>query len=167
MIRKNTTKIEVKLRKKLYLANPYGFSKQTKNLLTEFKAIFNHLNLEVFEPFERTKYLINKKGNWAYDLAKSNFDDIKSCDCIFAIVNGTPPDEGVMVELGIAIALNKKIFLFRDDFRNCSDSDQYPLNLMLFLGLPKVDWQKYFFESLDDITNSNKEFLSWSKSNLS
>jgi len=126
------------LSKKLYLANPYGFSKQTKNLLKEFINIFNDLNIEVYEPFERTKSIIQKDGEWAYDLAISNFNDLKECDCIFAIVNGTPPDEGVMIELGIAIALKKKIFLFRDDFRKCSDSNQYPLNLMLFLDCLKM-----------------------------
>ena len=149
--------------KKLYLANPYGFSKQTKTLLNEFIEIFNDLNIEVFEPFERAKTLIQKGGKWAYDLAKSNFYDLKKCDCIFAIVNGTPPDEGVMIELGIAIALKKKIFLFRDDFRNCSDSDQYPLNLMLFLGLPKDDWEKYYFESLQDIKSNKKRFVESAK----
>jgi len=149
------------LKKRLYLANPYGFSKQTKKLLCEFINIFNELNIEVYEPFERTKDIIKKEGKWAYDLAISNFHDLKKCDCIFAIVNGTPPDEGVMIELGIAIALKKKIFLFRDDFRNCSDSNQYPLNLMLFLGLPKDEWEKYYFESLKDIKNDKKEFVKW------
>ena len=112
------------MRKKLYLANPYGFSKQTKTLLNKFIEIFNDLNVEVFEPFERAKPLL-RRCDWAYDVARSNFYDLKECDCIFAIVNGNPPDEGVMIELGIAIALKKEIFLFRDDFRNCSDSDQY------------------------------------------
>ena len=153
------------MKKKLYLANPYGFSKQTKNLLCEFINIFNSLNIEVYEPFERTKHLIQKEDHWAYDLAESNFHDLKKCDCIFAIVNGTPPDEGVMIELGIAIALRKKIFLFRDDFRNCSDSNQYPLNLMLFLGLPRDNWKKYYFESLEDIKNNKKGFLEWAKNN--
>ena len=151
------------MRKKLYLANPYGFSKQTKSLLCEFIKVFNQLNVEVYEPFERTKHLINEKSNWALDLAKSNFEDLNKSDCIFAIVNGNPPDEGVMIELGIAIALKKKIFLFRDDFRNCSDSNEYPLNLMLFLGLPKNEWRKYYFESIEDITDSKKKFLEWLK----
>mgnify|MGYP006215764685 FL=1 len=66
-----------------------------------------------------------------------------------------------MVELGIAIALKKEIFLFRDDFRNCSDSDQYPLNLMLFVGLKKESWSKNYFETLEDIKNPNKNFLNW------
>tara|TARA_B100002019_G_scaffold112437_1_gene96820 strand:+ start:248 stop:703 length:456 start_codon:yes stop_codon:yes gene_type:complete len=150
------------LKKKLYLANSYGFSKQTKKLLYEFINIFNDLNIEVYEPFERTQHLIQKE-EWAYDLAKSNFNDLKNCDCIFAIINGTPPDEGVMIELGIAIALKKKIFLFRDDFRNCSDSNEYPLNLMLFLGLPKNNWEKYYFESLKDINSNKKGFVEWAK----
>ena len=149
------------MKKKLYLANPYGFSKQTKKLLYEFINIFNDLNIEVYEPFERTKQIIHKTDNWAYDLAERNFLDLKNSDCIFAIVNGTPPDEGVMIELGIAIALKKKIFLFRDDFRNCSDSNQYPLNLMLFLGLPKDNWKKYYFESLEDIKSNKKGLLAW------
>ena len=38
------------------------------------------------------------KEKWAYILAESNFNDLKKCDCIFAIVNGTSPDEGVMIE---------------------------------------------------------------------
>jgi len=151
------------LKKKLYLANPYGFSKQTKKLLYEFINIFNDLNIEVYEPFDRTKHIVQKEGVWAYDLAKSNFNDLKECDCIFAIVNGNPPDEGVMIELGIAIALKKAIFLFRDDFRNCSDNDQYPLNLMLFLGLPKDNWKKYYFESLQDIKSNKKRFIEWAK----
>ena len=152
------------MKKKLYLANPYGFSKQTKNLLSEFIKIFHNLNLEVYEPFERTKHLISNKNNFAYEVAKTNFEDLKSCDCIFAIVNGNPPDEGVMLELGVAIALKKEIFLFRDDFRHCTDSDQYPLNLMLFVGLPKEGWENNYFESLEDIYNPNKNLVNWAKS---
>ena len=151
------------MKKKLYLANSLGFSKQTKNLLCEFTKIFNSLNIEVYEPFERNKHIIQSKDNWAYDIAERNFNDLKKCDCIFAIVNGTPPDEGVMIELGIAIALKKKIFLFRDDFRNCSDNNQYPLNLMLFLGLPKDNWKKYYFESILDIKSDEKGFVEWAK----
>ena len=151
------------MKKKLYLANPYGFSKQSKKLLYEFINIFNDFDIEVFEPFERTKHIIEKEGEWAYELAKYNYSYLKKCDCIFAIVNGTPPDEGVMIELGIAIALKKEIFLFRDDFRNCSDSNQYPLNLMLFLGLPKYNWEKYYFESIRDIKSNKKGLVEWAK----
>ena len=43
-----------------------------------------------------------------------------------------------MVEFSVAIALNQTIFLFRSDFRRCTDSEHYPLNLMLFALLPEV-----------------------------
>ena len=151
------------MKKKLYLANPYGFSKQIKNLLNEFIDIFNELNIEVYEPFEKTKHLPKKGGAWSYNLAKSNLNALKNCDGIFAIVNGSPPDEGVMIELGIAIALKMDIFLFRDDFRICADSDQYPLTLMLFLGLPAGNWKKYYFESIEDIISDKKGIIDWAK----
>ena len=152
------------MKKKLYLANPYGFSKQTNTLLPEFIRIFQDLNLDVYEPFERTKHLISDKNDWAYELAITNLKDLKSSDCIFAIVNGNPPDEGVMIEVGIAIALKKEIFLYRDDFRKCSDSNEYPLNLMLFAGLSKENWSRNYFECLEDIKNVKKNFLKWVQS---
>ena len=43
-------------KKKLYLANPYGFSRQTKDLLPPFIKIIQNLNIEVYEPFDRTKH---------------------------------------------------------------------------------------------------------------
>ena len=128
------------MKKKLYLANDYGFSKSTIDSLDKFLKLFNELNLETYEPFEKSKKYIANETNWAYKVAKANFNAIKESDCLFAIVNGSPPDEGIMVEIGIAIALKKEVFLFRDDFRFCTDSDQYPLNLMIFLGLPENNW---------------------------
>ena len=65
------------MRKKLYIANPYGFSKQTKKLLCEFINIFNDLNIKVYEPFERTKQIIHKEDNWEKYYFES-LQDIKS-----------------------------------------------------------------------------------------
>ena len=99
------------MKKKLYLANPYGFSKQTKNLLFEFINIFNALDVEVYEPFERTKNIIQKEGEWAYELAKSNYEDLKKCDCIFAIVmvvawNFGYPEASPLEDVVIAVILS-------------------------------------------------------------
>ena len=104
--------------KTVYLANPYGFSKQQRSLLLPpIIQALEALDVEVWEPFERNNQIDASQVGWAYQVAQADFRDVKACDGIFAIVNGTPPDEGVMVELGMAIALNKAIFLFRDDFR--------------------------------------------------
>ena len=152
--------------KRIYLANPYGFSQQQKELLLPpITNKLNSLGAEVWEPFERNNQLDLSKPGWAYKIAKADLDDVKNCDGIFAIVNGTPPDEGVMVELGIAIALDKAIFLFRDDFRKCTDSEFYPLNLMLFAGLPEVGWENYFYISVEEIDSPDKALYKWLSEN--
>ena len=68
-----------------------------------------------------------------------------------------------MVELGLAIAWEKPVFLFRDDFRRCTDSDTYPLNLMLFTGLPETDWQAYWYGSIEEIIDPGKALARWLK----
>ena len=84
-----------------------------------------------------------------------------SSDGIFAIVNGNPPDEGVMVELGAAIALQKKIFLFRDDRRNSNDCESYPLNTMIFSGLPERGWEDHFYRSIEEVRSQGKALARW------
>lgn len=149
----------------IYLANHYGFSKQQRALLLPpIIQALEALGIEVWEPFKRNNQIDFSETGWAYRVAQADFQDVKACDGIFAIVNGTPPDEGVMVELGMAIALNKAIFLFRDDFRRCTDSEQYPLNLMIFAGLPETDWQDFYYTSVEEISSVHKALYTWSSS---
>lgn len=150
--------------KTLYLANPYGFSAQQKALLLPpIVQQLQSLGAEVWEPFLRNNQVDFAKPGWAYQVAQADCHDVRACDGVFAIVNGTPPDEGVMVELGMAIALQKAIFLFRDDFRRCTDSDQYPLNLMIFAGLPEMGWQDFYYTSIAEILSPQKALYRWLK----
>ena len=89
---------------------------------------------------------------------------MRGADAIFAVVNGVPPDEGVMVELGMAIALGKPTFLFRDDFRRATDSEEYPLNLMLFTGMPHDAWRGFYYTCVDEIASSGKALARWASS---
>jgi nucleoside 2-deoxyribosyltransferase len=150
--------------KTLYLANPYGFSAQQRELLLPpIVTQLASLGAEVWEPFARNNQVDFSQPGWAYQVAQADVRDVVACDGIFAIVNGTPPDEGVMVELGIAIALKKAIFLFRDDFRRCTDSEAYPLNLMVFAGLPQDSWQNYFYQTVAEISAPEKALYQWLK----
>ena len=115
----------------------------------------------MWEPFARNGQVDLAKSGWAYRVAQRDLQDVRDADAFFAIVNGTPPDEGVMVELGVAIALGKPVFLFRDDFRRCTDSEQYPLNLMLFAGLPRDEWQEHLYTDLDEIKAPEKALVRW------
>ena len=148
----------------IYLASPYGFSAQWKRLLLpEFVQALEGLGLAVWEPFARNGQVDLAQPGWAHQVAQRDLQDVRDADGLFAIVNGTPPDEGVMVELGAAIALGKPTFLFRDDFRRCTDSEQYPLNLMLFAGLPAEGWQDYLFDSIESLSDPNSALAHWAR----
>ena len=71
-----------------------------------------------------------------------------------------------MLELGAAIALAKPVFLYRDDFRRCSDSEDYPLNLMVFSGLPRHGWQDYLYGSIAELADPSKALMRWLASAL-
>ena len=66
-----------------------------------------------------------------------------------------------MLELGVAIALHRPTFLFRDDVRRCADSATYPLNLMAFTGLPEIAWETYYYTSLDDLSDPARPLAIW------
>ena len=148
--------------KTIYLANPYGFSTQQKEmLLPGIIEALESLGLEVWEPFARNNQEDLAVPGWAYRIGQADFRDVRDSDAIFAVVNGVPPDEGVMVELGMAIALGKPSFLFRDDFRRATDSEEYPLNLMLFTGLPEKGWRDFYYTSVEEIADPNKALTRW------
>jgi nucleoside 2-deoxyribosyltransferase len=153
--------------KRIYLANPYGFSDQCQRLLLPpLIEALERLGLEVWEPFACNNQTDFAQPGWAYEVGQRDYRDVRECDAIFAVVNGTPPDEGVMVELGMAIALGKPTFLFRDDFRRCTDSEAYPLNLMLFTGLPRESWRDYYYTSIAELSAADKALARWSVGKL-
>ncbi|TGG85739.1 MAG: nucleoside 2-deoxyribosyltransferase [Aphanocapsa feldmannii 277cV] len=141
----------------LYLASGYGFSAQQRRLLLpELVDRLSRLGYEVWEPFSRNNQIDLSGDDWVWTVAAADRRDVEQADLILAVCNGTPPDEGVMVELGMAIALGKPTVLFRDDFRRCSDSDGLPLNLMLFAGIPADDWQAWYYDSLEGLDDPAK-----------
>ena len=149
-------------RKTIYLASPYGFSLQQRSeLLPTFVGALERLGAEVWEPFARNNQEDPDTSGWAHRVGQRDLADVRGCDGIFAIVNGTPPDEGVMVELGVAIGRAIPTFLFRDDIRRCADSDMYPLNLMLFTGLPADGWRDYYYTDVDELADAGKALAPW------
>ena len=151
---------------RLYLASPYGFSRHWRErLLPDFITALEQLGLEVWEPFSRNGQVDLAEPGWAWRVAQADLQDVRDADGLLAIVNGTPPDEGVMLELGAAIGLGKPVFLYRDDFRRCSDSEDYPLNLMVFSGLPQDGWQEWFYESIEELGNPSKALMRWINGN--
>ena len=154
--------------KTLYLANPYGFSRQQRaGPLNDLIHALEAVGATVWEPFARNNQIDANSPGAAWKIGQADLRDVREADGLFAVVNGCPPDEGVMVELGMAIAWNKPVFLFRDDFRRCTDSGQYPLNLMVFTGLPEIDWEAYWYSSVEEIADSEKALAKWLNSDTS
>ena len=148
--------------KKIYLASPYGFSEQQRRLLLpELVKALEDLGLEVWEPFARNNQVDFTQPGWAYRVGQADRRDVEECDAVFGVVNGCPPDEGVSLELGLAISLGKPTFLFRDDFRRVTDSEEYPLNLMLFSGMPEDTWRDYYHTSVSEIPE--KALARWAR----
>ena len=151
-------------KKTIYLANPYGFSAQQRAiLLPKFVAALESLGLEVWEPFARNNQESPLRPGWAYRIGQADIRDAMEADAIFAIVNGVPPDEGVMVELGAAIAAGKPTFLFRDDLRKVTECEEYPLNLMLFSGLPENGWEASYYTAFEEICDPSKALARWAR----
>ena len=165
----------------VYLASGMGFSARERELvLPGLVAALEAAGANVFEPFtdneEGAKTAAEQAPGWAYRIGQADMDAVRRCDAVFCVCNGNPPDEGAMVELGAAIALRKATFLFRDDFRTCTATEAYPLNLMLFAGLPPgehgvgagagagaggLGWRDYYYSATEEIGDPAKAFKRW------
>ena len=53
------------------------------------------------------------------------------------------------------------MFLFRDDFRRCTDREGYRLNLMVFTGLPENGWEASWYTSIEEPADPDKALAQW------
>ncbi|MYC37770.1 MAG: hypothetical protein F4X66_12800 [Chloroflexi bacterium] len=99
--------------KTIYLANPYGFSEQQRRLLIpELVGELEALGLEVWEPFARNNQVDFSKPGWAYMVGQADLRDVRDSDATFAVVNGTPPDEGVSIGHTASATFNSSTYVF-------------------------------------------------------
>ena len=141
-------------RRVIYLANPLGFAESGRHALGPIRAELEALGVNVWEPFAECA------GRTPREIGRLCLEHIRESDGIFAVVNGNPPDEGVMVEIGYAFALGKPVFLFRDDIRTCADTPDYPLNLMLYAGLPD-EWRDHWYTDIGEVADGKKALARW------
>ena len=148
----------------IFIANAYGFSNlQRSTVLRPIIAALQGLGLTVQEPLAFDNPGGPITPNWMYRCGQRAFAEVANADAVFAVVDGTPPDEGVMVQLGMAIAMRKPTFLFRDDVRRGADHGDYPLNLMLFTGMSPEGWRDCYYTTLDEITAPQKALARWAR----
>lgn len=141
-------------RRRLYLSHPFGYAESDRYGLDRIRAELESLGADVWEPSAECEGLSTRAA------MERRLSGVRECDGLFAVVNGSPPDPNVMVEVGMAFAGGKAVFLFRDDYRKCADTDDLPLNLMAFAGLPK-DWKGHWYGGVADLGDGKKELAQW------
>ena len=124
--------------------------------------------VKVFEGFQNTTIPKDWTVGAPLNLSHTLRDNLFISDALFAIINGDPPGEGVSVEIGIATALRKPTFLFRDDYRIISETNgTLPVNIMLYSGIPLKGeygyWCDYYYDRFEQIWNKNKAFRRWAE----
>ncbi len=128
-------------------------------------AALEKVGATVFEPFvdnaEGAKTAAEQPPGWAYRIGQADLQAVRDCDAVMCWANFNPPDEGAMIELGAAVALGKKTFIFRDDFRLTAPCEDYPLNLMLFTGMPQEGWRDHYYTSVEELADPTKAFARW------
>lgn len=145
----------------LYIANGLGFSElQRIHVLEPLVHKLEHdLGFTCVEPFRDNNELSlsDKRGVDAeYAIGHADVQGVRLCDALLCVVSNFIPDEGAMVEVGLAIAWGKPVFLLNDDFRMKPVEDKLPLNLMIFMNTPRDRWKDYYYTSATQLSDPKK-----------
>ena len=124
---------------KLYLAGALFNEAEIAQRLKEGKLLGERFGdrLSVFNPIEQPFNEDKQTLPTPQDIFNGDTYAVENCDIFLADV--TNEDSGVMVELGIAIALNKKIIAINSDIRlksaNKYDIPSYAMNHYVLGGI--------------------------------
>ena len=141
---------------KLYLAGALFNEAEVAQRLKEGQLLRENFKdkLEIFnpiaQPFNENKQTLPTPE----DIFSGDTTAIRNCDIFLADI--TNEDSGVMVELGLAIALEKKIIAINSDIRlksaNKYDIPSYAINHYVLGGILKHGILVYSFqEAMDEI----------------
>lgn len=124
---------------KLYLAGALFNEGEVAQRLKEGKILRENFEgkLEIFNPIEQPFNEDKQTLPTPQDIFKGDTSAVYDCDIFLADI--TNEDAGVMVELGIAIALKKKIIAVNSDIRlksaNRYDIPSYAMNHYVLGGI--------------------------------
>lgn len=146
---------------KLYIANGIGFSKLGRTyVLDKIVGVVKSLGFDIIEPFSDNNELsleISRTIESELEIAKRDMNGVRQSDGVLCVISSPIPDEGSMIEVGAAMALNKPVFYLNDDFRyKANNTGQLPLNLMLFTHTTADTWDRYYYTSIEDLSSPGK-----------
>lgn len=143
---------------KLYIAGPLFNEAEIKQRIFEGETIRKKFKdkIKIFNPIEQPFNENKQTLPSPEEIFNNDTNEIINCDIFLADI--TNEDSGVMVELGLAIALNKKIIVVNSDIRlkyaNKYDIPSYYINHYVLGGIIKHGKLVYSFEeALKEIEN--------------
>ena len=150
--------------KSIYCAGPL-FNSSEKKEMEDLAKILEGASFTTFLPhrdgleFSKAAECLQKKGVLApqansilsHAIFALDVFQVIRCDGLLLNMNGRVPDEGAMVEAGIAWAQGKKIVIFKNDARTLLNGVDNPL----VLGLSNF----YAVNSLSDVASQFKKLF--------
>lgn len=115
--------------RRVYLATP-AFSAAWAGYREELHQALEALDLEVVDPWDWADEP-PRTPEEALKLARLNFDNLESCGCVLAVLDGTQADDGVCIELGWAAALGRLCNGLRTDIRQAGEVAELGVNLQV------------------------------------
>ncbi len=149
----------------LYIANALGFSTHARvHMLRDVVTAVRGMGFGVIEPFadnNEASLAQERTVEQEFDIARLDTKGVKDADGVLCVISSTTPDEGSMIEVGMAMAWGKPVFYLNDDFRFRPDCTALPMNLMLFAKMTPQTWQQFYYTSIESLRNQNKALHKW------
>ena len=147
----------------LYVANGLGFSAKARALvLPDIVGTLESMGFKVIEPFRDNEDVDAQRGvQRELSIAKANAESVRIADGLVVVISNPVPDEGAMVEVGLALAWKKPVFVLNDDFRIAPVPHCLPLNLMIFANQTQEGWEKFYYTSVEAMRDSSKALAQW------
>ena len=149
--------------KKIYLASPFGFSESTFSFMNKFEQALEELQFIILNPWklcsiddfkeideiQDPKMKIEKLKELNYKIGERNENSILESDIIIAILDGIDVDSGTASEIGYACAKGKKIYGYRNDFRQAGENLGSIINVQVEYWISKSGGK--IFQSFDEM----------------
>lgn len=151
----------------LYLANGLGFSASARALcLAPLVRAVEALGVHVIEPFadnNEVSLAHTRTVEQELEIARLDMEGVRKSDGVLCVSSAPIPDEGAMVEVGLALAWGKPVFLLNDDFRYGTGGETLPMNLMLFAGMAADTWKDFYYTSVEELADPERALARWAK----
>lgn len=144
----------------LYIANGIGFGQKSRETwLRDVVSTVRTMGFDVIEPFNDNNEVSlaqDRTVSQELEIARLDAKGVRDSDGVLCIISSPIPDEGSMIEVGMAMAWNKPVFYLNDDFRFEPNGRVLPMNLMLFTNTTANTWQEYYYTSLSSLSDPKK-----------